>query len=111
MVYYGVALAADDLGGKMYREYILSSLVDFPAVILAIYLCNNLVKSIFLISNTFYVLLPTTFDETIILMIRIFNSETFYVLITAFHMVIIKASKSPLLCSSGKLSGWCFFSI
>ncbi len=41
MVYFGVALAADDLGGKMYRDYILSSLIDFPGVILAIYLCDK----------------------------------------------------------------------
>lgn len=41
LVYYGVALAADDLGGALYRDYILASLVEFPAVILAIYLCHR----------------------------------------------------------------------
>ena len=41
LVYYGVALAADDLGGQIYRDYILTSLVEFPAVILAIVLCNK----------------------------------------------------------------------
>ena len=41
LVYYGVALAADDLGGNMYRDYILASLVEFPAVVAAIYLCNK----------------------------------------------------------------------
>ena len=42
MVYYGVSLAADDLGGSnRYVNYILSSLVDFPAVLVAIYLCNR----------------------------------------------------------------------
>lgn len=42
MVYYGVAFAADDLGGSMYRDYILSCLVEIPAVFLAIYLCNKI---------------------------------------------------------------------
>jgi len=42
LVYYGVALAADDLGGEIYRDYILASLVEFPAVLLAIYLCNRI---------------------------------------------------------------------
>ena len=41
LVYFGVALAADDLGGAIYRDYILASLVEFPAVLLAIYLCNR----------------------------------------------------------------------
>ena len=41
LVYYGVALAADDLGGEIYRDYIVASLVEFPAVLLAIYLCNR----------------------------------------------------------------------
>jgi len=41
LVYYGLALAADDLGGEIYRDYILASLVEFPAVLLAIYLCNR----------------------------------------------------------------------
>ena len=40
-MYYGVALAADDLGGNMYRDYILASLVEFPAAVGAIYLCNK----------------------------------------------------------------------
>ena len=43
LVYYGLALAADDLGGEIYRDYILASLVEFPAVLLAIYLCNRYV--------------------------------------------------------------------
>ena len=41
LVYYGVALAADDLGGEIYRDYILASLLEFPASFLAIYLCNR----------------------------------------------------------------------
>lgn len=36
LVYYGISLAANDLTGSMYRDYILSSLVEFPAAILAI---------------------------------------------------------------------------
>ena len=41
LVYYGVALAANDLGGETYRDYILTSLIEFPAVLLAISLCNR----------------------------------------------------------------------
>ena len=42
MVYYSVALAADDIGGtNRYANYILTSLVDFPAVLLAIYTCRR----------------------------------------------------------------------
>ena len=40
-MFYGVSFAAGDLGGSMYRDYILASVVDFPAIILAIYLCNK----------------------------------------------------------------------
>jgi len=42
LVFYGVSFAADDLGGSMYRDYILTSVVDFPAICLAIYLCNKI---------------------------------------------------------------------
>eukprot|EP00794_Sanderia_malayensis_P018702 gene18702-20590_t len=58
LVYYGVALAADDLGGDMYRNYIVASLVEFPAVILAIYFCDKIgrkktvVPAMFLASAT-----------------------------------------------------------
>jgi len=42
MVYYGVALAADDIGGtNRYANYILTSLVDFPAVLFGIYSCRR----------------------------------------------------------------------
>ena len=40
MVYYGLSLAADDLPGNLYINYVLFSLVEFPAVVLAIYLCH-----------------------------------------------------------------------
>lgn len=36
LVYYGISLAASDLTGNMHRDYILSSLVEFPAAVLAI---------------------------------------------------------------------------
>jgi len=42
LVFYGVSFAADDLGGSMYRDYILVSVVDFPAAFFAIYLCNKI---------------------------------------------------------------------
>ena len=41
MVYYGISLASDDLGGDMYRDFILTSLVEIPANILLIWLCNQ----------------------------------------------------------------------
>ena len=42
MVYYSVALAADDIGGSnRYANYILTSLVDFPAVLFGIYSCRR----------------------------------------------------------------------
>lgn len=40
MVYFGVSLAADDLGGSLYINFILISLVEFPAGIAAVYLLN-----------------------------------------------------------------------
>ena len=41
LVYFGVALAADDLGGSMHFNYILSSVVEFPAAVVAIFGCNK----------------------------------------------------------------------
>ena len=41
MVYYGVSLAADDLGGSLYTNFILISLVEFPAGVVAVYLLNT----------------------------------------------------------------------
>ena len=41
MVYYGISLASDDLGGNMYRDFILTSLVEIPANILLIWACNR----------------------------------------------------------------------
>ena len=41
LVFYGVTFAANDLGGTIYRDYILVSVVDFPAAVIAIYLCNR----------------------------------------------------------------------
>ena len=41
-MYYSVALAADDIGGSnRYANYILTSLVDFPAVLIGIYACRR----------------------------------------------------------------------
>ncbi|XP_065065328.1 solute carrier family 22 member 15-like [Rhopilema esculentum] len=40
LVYYGVTLASDTLSGAMYQDFILTSLVEFPAIVFAIYFCN-----------------------------------------------------------------------
>ncbi len=47
LVYYGVSFAAADLGGSMYRDYVLLCLVEIPGIVLAIYLCKKYVDSIF----------------------------------------------------------------
>ena len=36
LVYYGVSFASSDLSGNFHRDYILSSLVEFPAAVLAV---------------------------------------------------------------------------
>ena len=36
MVYYGISLASDNLGGDMYRDFVLTSLVEIPGNILVI---------------------------------------------------------------------------
>ena len=41
MVYYGLSLAADDLGGNLYVNYILVSVIEFPAIASAIYFCDK----------------------------------------------------------------------
>ena len=41
MVYYGVSLASDNLGGDMYRDFVLTSLVEIPANVLVIILGNR----------------------------------------------------------------------
>ncbi|XP_066928941.1 organic cation transporter protein-like [Clytia hemisphaerica] len=41
MAYYGISLAANDFGGDLYRDYVLVSIIEFPAALLAIYLCNK----------------------------------------------------------------------
>ena len=41
MVYYGLSLGADDLGGNLYLNYILVSIMEFPALVAAIYLCDK----------------------------------------------------------------------
>ena len=50
MVFFGATMAADNLGGNMYRDFILLTLVRFPADLLAIVLGNR------------YVLLKETLD-------------------------------------------------
>ena len=42
MVYYGLVMAAGDLGGSLYINFFLLSLVGIPADLLAIDLCNRL---------------------------------------------------------------------
>ena len=41
MVYYGISMASDNLGGDMYRDFILTSLVEIPANILVVVLGNK----------------------------------------------------------------------
>ena len=41
MVHYGLSLAADDLGGNLYLNFILISAIEFPAIASAIYFCNK----------------------------------------------------------------------
>ena len=41
IVYFGVSLAADDLGGSIYVNFILVSLVEFPAGLATIYFLNT----------------------------------------------------------------------
>lgn len=41
-VYYGISLASDHLGGNMYRDFILTSLVEIPGNILVIVCTNRL---------------------------------------------------------------------
>jgi len=41
MVYYGISLASDDLGGDMYRDFILTSIVEIPGNVLVIVLSDR----------------------------------------------------------------------
>ena len=41
MTFYGVSLASEDLGGNLYRDFILTSLVEFPANVLVIVLSDR----------------------------------------------------------------------
>ena len=40
-VYFGISLAANDLGGSLYFNYVLVSIVELPAAVMAIWLCNR----------------------------------------------------------------------
>ena len=42
MVYNGLSLAADDLGGSLYLNFVLASAIEFPGHVIAIVLCNRL---------------------------------------------------------------------
>ena len=41
IVYFGISLAADDLGGNSYGDFIILSIFELPALALAIILCNR----------------------------------------------------------------------
>ncbi|EDO36696.1 predicted protein, partial [Nematostella vectensis] len=41
MVYYGVSMSAGDFGGSIYLNFVLTSLVEFPANVLLIHNCNR----------------------------------------------------------------------
>lgn len=42
MVYYGLSLAAGDLGGSIYRNFALLSAIEVPALVLTMYFCNKI---------------------------------------------------------------------
>ena len=42
LCYFGLSLAADDLGGGLYLNFILSSLVEFPSILFTIVACDRL---------------------------------------------------------------------
>ncbi|XP_065060634.1 organic cation transporter-like protein [Rhopilema esculentum] len=42
LVFFGVSFGAGDLSGHIHRDYIITSLFDIPAAVLAIYLCNKI---------------------------------------------------------------------
>lgn len=42
MVYYGLSLAADDLGGSLYINFTLLSLIEFPGNLLSVVLCDKI---------------------------------------------------------------------
>ena len=42
MVYYGLSLAADDLPGNLYSNYVLFALTEFPAIVIGMYLVNKI---------------------------------------------------------------------
>ncbi|XP_065062349.1 organic cation transporter-like protein isoform X1 [Rhopilema esculentum] len=42
LVFFGVSFGAGDLSGHILRDYIITSLFDIPAAVLAIYLCNKI---------------------------------------------------------------------
>ncbi|XP_002158070.2 organic cation transporter protein [Hydra vulgaris] len=41
MVFYGISLASDNLGGNQYRNFLLASIVEFPAIVTAIVSSNR----------------------------------------------------------------------
>ena len=42
LLFYGLSLAADDLGGSLYLNFVLASAIEFPGHVLAIVSCNRL---------------------------------------------------------------------
>ena len=46
MGYYGLYMAADDLGGSIYRDVVLLTIADIPALFVSIYLCNRFGRKI-----------------------------------------------------------------
>ena len=41
LVFFGVSLASDNLGGDMYRDFALTSVVEIPANILLVFMLNK----------------------------------------------------------------------
>ena len=46
MGYYGLYMAADDLGGSIYRDFVLLTIADIPGIFLSMYLCNRFGRKI-----------------------------------------------------------------
>ena len=47
ITFYGVSLASSDLGGDLYVDFILTSIVEIPANILVIILTNKYVLNVY----------------------------------------------------------------
>lgn len=68
MVYYGLSLEANNLGGSLYRDYELLSIVDVPAIMLAMIIPE-------LVGRKKAVAIPMFFGSIACLLISVFSPE------------------------------------